>query len=53
MVKILVSTEQEKQELLNASEHIHYANIDTDIPMVNVIAHLYQTPFLIEVVDSL
>ena len=53
MIKILVSTEQEKQELLKASEHIHDADIDTDIPMVNTIAHLYQAPFLIEVDDSL
>lgn len=50
MIKIVVDTEQEKQELLAASEHIHYTfSVDTDIPMVNFIAHLYLAPELIEV----
>lgn len=48
-MKIIVESEQEKQELLAASEHIHNANIDTDIPMVNTLAHLYQKPHLIEI----
>ena len=24
-----------------ASEHIHYADVDTDIPMVNTLSHLF------------
>lgn len=53
MIKIIVSTEEEKQQLLEASEHIHYANVDTDLPMVNTIAHLYQAPDLIVVQPDL
>jgi len=49
MIKIIVNSEEEKEELLEASRHIHDSNIDTDLPMVNTIAHLYQAPFLIEV----
>jgi hypothetical protein len=50
MIKIIVNTEKEKQEVLEASEHIHDClELDTDIPMVNTIAHLYEAPFLIEV----
>lgn len=50
MIKIVVSTEKEKQELIDASEYIHYLrDIDTDIPMVNFLAHLYMAEELIEV----
>ena len=49
MIKIIVDTEQEKQELIEASRHIHDADIDIEIEMVNTIAHLYLAPFLIEV----
>ena len=49
MIKIIVDTEQEKQELLEASRHIHDADVDTEIEMVNTIAHLYLAPHLIEV----
>ena len=48
MIKIIVDTEQEKQELLEASRHIHDADVDTEIKMVNTIAHLYLAPHLIE-----
>lgn len=51
MIKITVDTEEEKQELLSAIEHIHYADIDTDIPMVNELVHLYHTPERILVVN--
>ena len=49
MIKIIVNSEEEKEELLEASRHIDDSNIDTDLPIVNTIAHLYQAPFLIEV----
>ena len=50
MIKILVSSEEEKAELLEASKHIHDSrDIDTDLPMVNTIAHLYQAEWIIEV----
>lgn len=49
MIKIIVSSEKEKIELLEASRHLHDCNVDTDLPMVNTIAHLYKAPFLIEV----
>ncbi len=44
MVRIEVDSEAEKADLISASEHIHYSNIDTDIPMVNFLAHLYLSP---------
>lgn len=49
MITVLVDSEEEKQELLEASEHIHYSDVDTDIPMVNTLAHWYMAPFLIKV----
>ena len=48
-IRFVVDTEEEKQQLLDASEHIHYCNVDTDIPMVNTLAHLYLAPHLIDV----
>lgn len=49
-IQIHVSTEEEKQELLAASEHIHYLReLDTDMPGCNFIAHLYLAPELIVV----
>lgn len=52
-IKIIVSTEEEKQELLEASSHIHDADVDTDISMVNTLCHLYMAPHLIEVDPTL
>lgn len=50
MIRIGVSTEHEKQELIDASRHIHnLRDIDTDLPMVNFLAHLYMTEELIEI----
>ena len=49
MITFLVDSEEEKQELLDASEHIHWCDINTDIPMVNTLSHLYMAPFLIKV----
>lgn len=52
-IKYIVTTEEEKQQLLEASEHIHDSDVDTDIPFVNTIAHLYHAPWLIEVDPTL
>lgn len=50
MIKITVTTEVEKQELLIASKHIHdLRDLDTNIPGANFIAHLCLAPHLIEV----
>ena len=49
-MKIIVSTEQEKIDLLKASKYIHdLRNLDISNDAVNTIAHLYLAPFLIEV----
>lgn len=39
--KIVVPTENDKDELIEAIEHIHFAEIDTDFVTVNQIAHEY------------
>lgn len=42
MIKILAPTEQEKQELLEASKHIHdLRDLDTDIQGANLLAQPY------------
>ena len=52
ITKIVVPTLHDKQQLLKASEYIHYLpDIDTDYLSVNTISHLYQNPDLI-VVES-
>ena len=49
-MRIIVDTEVQKNELIEASRHIHWLDdVNTDIPMVNAICHLYLTPELIEV----
>lgn len=48
-ILITVDTEEEKQQVLEASLHFHDSNIDTDIPMVNTLAHLYMSPHLVVV----
>lgn len=53
-IKIIVRTENDKKQLLEASKHIHDSrDIDTDLPMVNMIAHLHHNPDLIEVEEPL
>lgn len=42
--KIIVPTEEDKQELEAAFEHFHYADIDTNYVTVNQLAHEYLTP---------
>ena len=38
---IIVPTEEDRQELMEAFEHIHYSDIDTDFIAVNQLAHEY------------
>ena len=53
-IKIIVSSEQEKQELIEASRHIHYLrDADLDLEGVNFLAHLYLAEFLITVDPTL
>lgn len=50
ITKIVVPTEEDKQQLLAACKYIHdLSEIDTDILAVNTLAHLYHAPELIEV----
>jgi len=39
--KIIVPTEEDRRELMEAFEHIHYSDIDTDFVTVNQLAHEY------------
>lgn len=49
-IKIVVTTDSLKQELLEGSEHIHgLRSLDTGMPGANFFAHLHLTPHLIEV----
>tara|TARA_R110000772_G_scaffold17946_1_gene49791 strand:- start:38400 stop:38663 length:264 start_codon:yes stop_codon:yes gene_type:complete len=41
--KIIVPTEQDKKDLEEAFEHIHYSDIDTNHVPVNQLAHEYLT----------
>lgn len=51
MIRIIVDNEEQKQELLAAIYHIHGADINTYIPMVNELVHLYHNPELISVLN--
>lgn len=52
-IEIIVRTEQQKVELLEASRHIHdNRSIDTDVPGVNLLAHLHCNPDLIHVTPA-
>lgn len=42
--KIVVPSTQDKEDLLEAFEHVHNSNIDTDFVPVNQLAHVYLTP---------
>jgi hypothetical protein len=42
--KIIVPTEEDRQELLEAFEHLHYTDCDTDYVTVNQLIHEYLTP---------
>ena len=39
--KIIVPTEKDKKDLMEAFEHIHYSDIDTEFITVNQLAHEY------------
>ena len=53
LVKIVVRSPEDKEQLLLASEYIHgLRQLDTGIVAVNLIAHLYQCPDLIEVLPE-
>lgn len=49
LTKIIVPTEYDKQQLLEAFRYIHDRDIDTELMAVNTIAHLYLHPDMIEV----
>lgn len=51
-ILITVDTEEEKQEVLEASRHFHDSNIDIDIPMVNTLSHLHMAEHLVVVKPS-
>jgi len=52
MMVIVVSSEQEKQELLEESRYIHYLKeIDSD--KANTLMHLYMNPDMIQVNEFL
>ena len=40
-MKIILRDEKELLELKEACRHIHNSNVDMNIPMVNLISHLY------------
>jgi hypothetical protein len=42
--KIIVPTQEDKEELEKAFEHFHYSDIDTNYVTVNQLAHEYLTP---------
>lgn len=53
LVRIVVKTEEDKEQLIRASYYLHnLEDIDTDIMAVGFLAHLYQMPNLIEVEDE-
>lgn len=39
--KIVVPTEEDKQELVEAFRHLHYTNCDTELVTVNQLVHAY------------
>lgn len=41
--KIVVPTEEDRQELMKAFKHFHYSDIDTNYVAVNQLAHEYLT----------
>lgn len=42
--KIVVPTEEDKKELEEAFEHLHYTDCDTNFVTVNQLIHEYLTP---------
>lgn len=51
MIKIIVDSQEIKDELLNESEYIHYLEcIDSD--KAGILMHIYLHPELIEIVNQ-
>lgn len=48
-IKIIVDSEQSKDQILKALEYLHYEDIDTDLMAVNSLVHHYLFPGSIEV----
>ena len=42
--KIVVPSERDREELMEAFEHLHYTDCDTDYVAVNQLIHEYLTP---------
>ncbi len=54
MIKVIVTTEEEKRQLLEASMQLHdNPQTDTSQPMIKTLAHLYLVPQLIVVDPAL
>ena len=49
ITKIVVPSEEDKRQLLLASEYIHDLDVDTDVMAINYLAHLYTNPDIIVV----
>jgi len=53
MFKVIVETEEQKRELLQASELLHYKrHINLRHPGLQTMAHLYMRPECIEVIPN-
>ncbi|MDD5149779.1 MAG: hypothetical protein PHC28_04775 [Flavobacterium sp.] len=52
IIKILVPTDRDKEQLLKASKYLHDQDIDTDYYGVNILVHLYSNPDLIVVENN-
>lgn len=48
-IKIIVDSEQSKEQILKALEYLHYEDIDTDLMAVNCLVHHYLYPGSVEV----
>ena len=48
-IKIIVDSEQSKEQVLKALEHLHSSDIDTDLIAVNSLVHTYLFPDLVQV----
>ena len=52
-MKIFVDSEKDKQELIQASRHIHNSRYELrKLPGLNTLAHLYCNPDIIEVKEN-
>lgn len=51
--KIIVPTEQDKQEIVDAFKHFHDEGYDSELITCNQLAHMYQNPDSVLVDESL